>query len=138
MGQVYYVHATLQRKPEHEKKAISAIQDFIKKKTEDNNVNFNLPFYLSKGLSLNIFSDLVHILLSDQDFEQDGNTYDSDFSASYGWYTVLYDFFETLAPFLTDDSNMTVDADESSTVFTVKDGHMIVKEVEKFEDEDDL
>ena len=122
MGQTYNVTAKL--KPINEKAAINTIQDFIEK-NEGKKANFEVEEYRAKGISTDNFEGLIHILLSDQYYWHEDYDYEASFDGSYGWYGILIDVFEIIAPFLTEDSYMYIDGDECSCELSIDNGKMV-------------
>ena len=126
MGACYSV--TLKVNVLDEQGAIKALNEHI---ANDTGVDYSLDKYATKGITTGTFDDLMKILLAGAQREvtiyQHGKftIYDSDFDASYGWECVMMDWFEVLAPFLANGSQMLIYPDEDYDKLIIKNGKCV-------------
>ena len=108
--------------------AIKALNKLIE---NSKNVNYSLDKYASIGVTPDTFDGLMRILLAEaqQDIsiskKRKYTTYDSCFNASYGWEGVMMDWFETLAPYLADGSQMLIYPDEDYDKLVIRNGKCV-------------
>lgn len=134
MGQCYSVAGRVI--PQDFYAATQALKAYI---ITSKSVEYNLGKYFQIGLSLEKFSHLMHIILTDQKYDHDPttNSYQSDFTASYGWYEVILGAFKVIAPYLNPMSYLDIDSDEASCHLWIgKDGQMVIEEIDDEENED--
>lgn len=111
-----------------EKGAIDALNHHI---AQDARTNYNLEKYANVGATTNTFDGLMRILLAeiqhDMSISQEGKfmIYDSCFNASYGWESVMMEWFDVMAPFLADGSEMLIYPDEDYDKLIIKNGECI-------------
>lgn len=110
-----------------EKACVETLCNKIKNDSEK--VNYNLELAEKLGLSTDNLADLICIFfggcnLSSRPhlFEDNRIEYYSDFDASYGWGSVMYDAFTLIAPFLKNGSKISVYPDESYWNLIVENG----------------
>lgn len=104
---------TLKVKILDEQGAINALRNHI---DNDERTNYSLDEYEKDGITTETFDDLTRIFLAGwkgQEVEiskcNNGFTiYENSFNASYGWESVMMEMFETLTPFLEDDSKLII------------------------------
>lgn len=95
---------------------------------DDVRTNYSLDKYAAQGITTETFDDLMRILLANNqgevsiDKEDKFTIYDSCFNASYGWEGIMMDWFEIMAPFLADDSQMLIFPDTDYDKLVVKNG----------------
>ena len=108
--------------------AVKALNEHI---VNDTSADYSLDEYAEQGISTETFDDLMKILLADL---QQGisiyqeckfTIYESDFNASYGWERVMMEWFEVLAPFLANGSQMLIYPDEDYDKLVIKNGKCI-------------
>ena len=134
MGQCYSVAGRVI--PQDLYAATQALKAYII--TTSKSVEYNLGKYFQIGLSLEKFCDLMHIILTDQNYDHDPttNSYQSGFTATYGWYEVILGAFKIITPFLDPMSYLDVDIDEASYHLWIgKDGQMVIEEIDDEENE---
>lgn len=126
MGACYSV--TVKVNLTDEKGAIDALNHHIAK---DSRTSYNLEKYAEIGVTTATFDDLMRILLAELQqemsisYEDKFTIYDSCFNASYGWESVMMEWFEVLAPFLADGSQMLIYPDEDYDKLVIKNGKCI-------------
>jgi hypothetical protein len=126
MGACYSV--TLKVNVLDEQGAIKALNEHI---ANDTGVDYSLDKYATKGITTETFDGLMKILLADLQMEvsiyQQGKftIYESDFNASYGWERVMMEWFEVLAPFLSNGSQMLIYPDEDYDKLVIKNGKCV-------------
>lgn len=126
MGACYSV--TIKVNLTDEKEAIDALNHHI---ANDSRTNYSLDKYAEKGVTTETFDGLMKILLAELQQEvsvyRKGKftIYDSAFNASYGWESVMMEWFEVLAPFLTDGSEMLIYPDEDYDKLIIKNGKCV-------------
>lgn len=107
---------------------IRALNKLIK---NSKNVNYSLDKYASIGVTPDTFDGLMRILLAEtqQDIsiskKRKYTTYDSCFNASYGWECVMMDWFEVMAPYLADGSQMLIYPDEDYDKLVIRNGKCV-------------
>ena len=108
--------------------AIKALNEHI---VNDTRTDYSLDKYAAQGATTETFDDLMRILLAeiqgDISIEQDGKftIYDNGFNASYGWERVMIEWFDVLAPFLADGSQMLIYPDEDYDKLVIKNGKCV-------------
>lgn len=126
MGACYSV--TIKANVTDEKGAINALNHHI---ASDARTCYNLEKYASIGCTTGSFDGLMKILLAEIQYpvsiHQDGNfkVYDNAFNASYGWESVMIEWFGVLAPFLADGSKMLIYPDEDYDKLVIKNGKCV-------------
>jgi hypothetical protein len=111
-----------------EKGAIDALNKHIK---EDKGVNYSLDKYAEIGATTDTFDGLMKILLAEIQSKvsivkkRKYTYYDNCFGASYGWEYIMIDWFQVLAPFLADNSEMLIYPDEDYDKLVIKNGECI-------------
>ena len=104
-----------------------ALREFIRVNSYEG-VNFNLSkFYNEKHLSMRKLIDMIEIVFGgfeDQTVVRRKDTIylDADYNSCYSWETVIQDAFESMARYLTDDSNLALWIDNESYEVHIKDG----------------
>lgn len=77
------------------------------------------------------FDDLMRILFADHQRKVDiweekkWRCYENDFDASYGWESVMLEWFEVMAPFLGDGSRLVIYPDNGRDEVVVRDGKYV-------------
>lgn len=137
MGQCYSVAGRVI--PQDLYAATQALKEYIINTSKSKNIKYNLGEYFQIGLSLEKFCDLMHIILTDQNYYHDPttNSYQSDFTASYSWDGVILGAFKVIAPYLDPMSYLDVDVDEVSYHLWIQDGQMVIEEIDDEENEDE-
>ena len=108
--------------------AIKALNEHI---VNDTSADYSLDEYAEQGIATETFDDLMKILLADLQHgifvHQKGKftIYESDFNASYGWERVMMEWFEVLAPFLVNGSQMLIYPDEDYDKLVIKNGKCV-------------
>lgn len=126
MGACYSVNVKVQLVDEAD--AIKALNEHI---VNDIRTNYSLDKYAACGVTTETFDDLMRILLADVqgdvsiDKKGKFTIYDNGFNASYGWERVMMEWFEVLAPFLADGSQMLIYPDEDYDKLVIKNGECI-------------
>ena len=98
---------------------------------DDKRTNYSLDKYATQGITTETFDDLMRILLANNqgevsiDKEGKFTIYDSCFNASYGWEGIMMDWFEIMAPFLADNSQMLIFPNTDYDKLVVKNGKYI-------------
>lgn len=88
--------------------------------------NYSLEKYAVQGITTETFDDLMRILLANNqgevsiDQEDKFTIYDSCFNASYGWEGVMMEWFDVMAPYLADDSQMLIYPDTDYDKLVIK------------------
>ena len=127
MGQVYSV--ILDVKFKDKKKAAEALRDKISKGKEEN-TNYNLDHYKSIGIGIDTIEDLLKIFFGGWKGRLESGTRKerrlyAGFNACYGWENVMMTAFEQIAPYLEDDSSLTIYPDSGKDKAIVKSGKAI-------------
>ena len=108
--------------------AIKALNEHI---ANDISADYSLDEYAEQGIKTETFDDLMKILLADLQqgisMYQEGKftIYESDFNASYGWERVMMEWFEVLAPFLANGSQMLIYPDSDYDKLVIKNGKCV-------------
>ena len=112
-----------------EQGAIKALQKKIE--TEDGRgTNYGLEKWAEEGFTTETFDDLMRIFLAgwkgqevDININSDGTTtYSNAFNASYGWQSVMIEMFETLVPYIREDSKLVIYPDSGRCEVTIQNG----------------
>ena len=126
MGACYSVNVKVQLIDEAG--AIKALNEHI---VNDIRTNYSLDKYAARGVATETFDDLMRVLLAeiqgDISIAQKGKftIYDNGFNASYGWERVMMEWFEVLAPFLADGSQMLIYPDDDYDKLVIKNGKCV-------------
>ena len=126
MGACYSV--TLKVNVLDEQGAIKALNEHI---ANDTGVEYSLDRCAAEGVTTETFDGLMRILLAECQRKvtiyQHGKftLYDNDFDASYGWERVMMEWFEVLAPFLANGSQMLIYPDEDYDKLVIKNGQCV-------------
>lgn len=126
MGACYSVEFLYKFK--NEEKAKKILQDFVK----NTNANFHLDTFKAEGVDVTSAKGLIQIILAGykrtpyKDVEEIGGfrLATNDFDASYGWETLLMDFFEALAPCLEDGSRIYIEPDDDWSEYVIENGEV--------------
>lgn len=118
MGQCYSVRMKLKIKDE--KALIDLMNGFIKDNAHC--IDFSLPSYAKRGIGTETVEDLVKIMITDREFSHEGEEYESDFNACYGWESVMLDMFSAMAPALKNGSVLWIYPDHDYDRLVVKNG----------------
>ena len=112
--------------------AIKALNEHI---VNDTGVDYSLSEYVSQGITTETFDDLMKILLAEHQrkvfiyriISPQGklSKYENVFDASYGWERIMMEWFEVLAPFLADGSQMLIYPDEDYDKLVIKNGKCV-------------
>lgn len=108
--------------------AIKALNEHI---VNDTSADYSLDWYAEQGITTETFDDLMRILLADHQqkvyIHHQGKftIYESDFNASYGWERVMMEWFDVLAPFLANGSQMLIYPDEDYDKLVIKNGKCV-------------
>lgn len=93
--------------------------------------DYSLEKYAKIGVMPDTFDGLMKILLAETQGKvficQDGRfkTYEHCFNASYGWEGVMMEWFEVLAPYLVDGSEMLIYPDSDYDKLIIKNGKYV-------------
>ena len=126
MGACYTVEMKI--KISEKKKATEALHNHM---LSDKRTDYGLEEYAKIGIHADSLDHIIQIYLAGKnksytmDNEDGWSYYENDFDASYGWERVLYEMFEILAPFLEDESEMTVYPDNGCTHIIIHDRQCI-------------
>lgn len=118
MGACYSV--TLKVDLVDEQGAITALNDHMS--------NDKRSVYNTEGIATNTFDGLMRLLLADHQHKittwQAGEFlyFENDFNASYGWESVMLDWFEVMSPFLGSCSTLLIYPDNDYDEVVIKDG----------------
>ena len=130
MGACYSAEIRVRFKDE--KKAIEVIKDYISK---DERTDYGLSERKEQGIGTNSFDDLMKIFFADhksshvkKNIDTCFTTYSHDFDASYGWEGVIVGMFQTIAPYLEDNSRLYLNPDNEELVLLVKNGQCMEEE----------
>ena len=108
--------------------AIKTLNEHI---ANDIGTDYSLDKYAANGITTETFDGLMRILLAGVQHEvaiyQHGKftLYDNDFDASYGWERIMMEWFELLAPFLADKSQLLIYPDEDYDKLVIKNGKCV-------------
>ena len=109
--------------------AINALNQHI---VNDTRSNYSLEEYAQQGITTETFDDLIRIFLAnwpgqEVDIQTDNGftVYENGFNASYGWECVMMDMFATLAPFITDGSELYISIDNDYDKLVIKNGKCV-------------
>lgn len=108
--------------------AIKALNEHI---VNDTSADYDLEECAKHGITTETFDGLIKILLADLQqpvyIYQKGKfaIYESDFNASYGWERIMMEWFEALAPFLANGSQMLIYPDEDYDKLVIKNGQCV-------------
>ena len=126
MGACYSV--TFKLNVKDEKEIVRALNEKIKNDEENGRAVYGIEKYGNKTDTLD---GLMGVILA----EHQGGVgikkgrkyvyYSNSFDASYGWESLIYEWFEEMVPFLEDGSVVNVYPDEGHWKCTVKGGKMI-------------
>lgn len=109
-------------------RSIKALNEHI---VNDTSTNYSLTRYASIGVKTETFDDLMRILLAEVQRkvfisqEENFTFYENEFNASYGWERVMIEWFEVMAPFLGDGSQMLIYPDEDYDKLIIKNGKCV-------------
>ena len=106
MGQCYSVGLKIKVKHNSEEKAAEALRLHM---LQDDKTEYNFEEFADFGVGTEKLDDLI-------------KKYHNDFDASYGWDTVMKEMFETLTPFLEDQSKIDIYSDGYSIHGLVENG----------------
>lgn len=127
MGACYNV--TLKVKVNDEQKAIVALNEHIR---NDKRTDYSLEAYAKQGITTKTFDDLMRIFLAGWKYQEvkidksnEFTVYSNNFNASYGWESVMIEMFETLAPFLQDNSELLIYPNNDYDELIIRDGKYI-------------
>lgn len=116
MGQCYSIELSLKLKDRT--KAISSLNAKIARAGMEH-CRYNL-----EGKDTDSLDDLLRVFLTDT-MKFDGETYYSDFDASYGWESVLMDMFECLSDCLEDGSSIKIYPDSGCDHGVIENGKCV-------------
>lgn len=128
MGACYSIEFLYKFK--NDEKAKKTLQDFVR----NTKANFHLDTFKAEGIDVTSVKGLIQVVLAGykrtpyKDVKEiDGfRLATNDFNASYGWETLLMDFFEALAPYLEDGSRIYIEPDDDWSEYVIENG--IVKQ----------
>jgi len=115
-----------------EQGALATTQKFIR---DAKNTDFGLVDYLAQGVDISSLEGLIRVLLAGRkensftatDSDDGFRIYDSGFNASYGWESVMIEWFEAIAPHLADGSRLLIYPDSDFDLLVVEQGKAITK-----------
>lgn len=129
IGQCYSVNLKIKLKPNSEKRAADALKTHMFK---DDRTNYCFDEFAALGVGTEELDDLIRICLAGwklttyfTDESYGWKNYENDFDCSYGWESVLGKIFESLAPFLEDQSEIDIYPDCESIHGRVENGKCI-------------
>lgn len=108
--------------------AIKVLNEHI---VNDTSADYSLDEYAAQGITTETFDDLVKILFAELQqpvsIYRKGKfiIYGNAFDASYGWERVMMEWFEVLAPFLANGSQMLIYPDEDYDKLVIKNGKCV-------------
>ena len=111
-----------------EEGAVKALNEHM---TNDTRANYSLEEYINIGATPDSFDGLMKILLAEAqrkvDIYEHGRfkVYENDFDASYGWEGVMMDWFNVLAPFLKNGSELLIYPDNGYDKLVIKNGKCV-------------
>ena len=126
MGACYSVNLKVNIKDE--KGVIKALKEHMEK---DTRAVYNIEEYAENGITTETFDDLMKILFADLQRKVDiweekkWRCYENDFDASYGWESVMLEWFEVMAPFLGNGSGLIIYPDSGRDEVVVRDGKYV-------------
>lgn len=127
MGACYYVK--LKAKVLDEKGAVNALNEHMK---NDTRTNYSLEEYATQGIGTETFDDLMRIFLAGWKHQEVGISkgngftfYENEFSASYGWESVMIKMFHVLAPYLDNGSRLLIYPDVNYDELVIENGECI-------------
>lgn len=110
-----------------EEGAVKALNEHMTKDGAD----YSLEEYANIGATPDTFDGLMKILLAEAQRKvtiyQHGRfkVYENDFDASYGWEGVMMDWFNVLAPFLKNGSELLIYPDNDYDKLVIKNGKCV-------------
>ena len=110
---------------------VGAIKALNEHMARDTKTHYNLAFYEEQGITPDTVDGLMKILLAEPQSEvsirQAGKTryYENAFNASYGWESVMMDWFNVLTPFLNSGSQMVIYPESDYDKLVVKNGKCV-------------
>ena len=110
---------------------LGAIEALNKHIANDTRSDYSLDKYEAYGVTTETFDDLMRILLAELQqavsISQRGKfrIYENDFDASYGWESVMMEWFKVLAPFLKNGSELLIYPDSDYDKLVIKNGKCI-------------
>ena len=124
---------TLCVKVKDEKKAFKAFDSYIKDIEQTHEVNFKMDSFFGDGKRPETLDDIIRLFLAGWKCTQftkkkvkDGFVaYENSFNASYGWESVMINFFRAFTPHLEDESYMIIYPNEDYDEFIVRCGQCI-------------
>lgn len=111
-----------------EEGAVKALNEHM---VNDTRADYSLEKYANIGVTPDTFDGLMKILLAEAQrkvviYEHEGfKFYENDFDASYGWEGVMMDWFNVLAPFLKNGSELLIYPDSDYDKLVIKNGKCI-------------
>jgi hypothetical protein len=111
-----------------EEGAIKALNEHME---SDKRTRYGLDRNKAIGVTPDTFDGLMKILLvehqSDVAITQKGKfkIYENSFDASYGWESVMMEWFHALAPFLEDGSELLIHPDSDYDKLVIQDGKCV-------------
>lgn len=103
----------------NEEGAIKALNEHMSKDTR-------ASYSIERG-DTSTFDGLMNVLLVNCMTYEKGNFkyYESDFDASYGWESVMMEWFGVMAPFLKDNSTLLIYPDNDYDKLVIKNGKSV-------------
>ena len=135
MGACYSVQFKIRIEEGCEDKVFKELKHFIE--TEDGDgADFKLDKVKAFGNNMETYLDLLKIFFStcskpakDITIESNGClSYDNDFDASYGWFSIMEEAIYTISTYLDDCSYFCIESDDESELYVIKDGDVIENE----------
>lgn len=126
MGACYEVSIKIQ--VADETAAVKALNEHI---ANDNRTNYNLEKYKELGITPDTLDGLMRILLAERQSkvsvwdESPYRCYENGFNASYGWESIMMEWFEILSPFLADGSQMLIYPDSDYDELVIQNGKCV-------------
>ena len=126
MGQCYSVGLKIKVKHNSEEEAAEALRLHM---LQDDKTEYNFEEFADFGVGTEKLDDLIRNCLAGwksspycMEEVSGWKKYHNDFDASYGWDTVMKEMFETLTPFLEDQSKIDIYSDGYSIHGLVENG----------------
>lgn len=126
MGQCYSVGLKIKVKHNSEEKVAEALRLHM---LQDDKTEYNFEEFADFGVGTEELDDLIRNCLAGwksspycMEEVSGWKKYHNDFDASYGWDTVMKEMFETLTPFLEDQSKIDIYSDGYSIHGLVENG----------------
>lgn len=120
MGQCYYIKTSFRIRKGEEENLVNAMTNFLRC---HNFREADLDLLKGKDIEEQL-EHVLGLLFPNCEGSREGlkNDLTADFNASYGWESLMYEGFETMAPFLTNGSKLGIWPDSGHYWLRVRDG----------------